>query len=283
MHHLCPCSRRHPSLSRGFAACQALVRFFALHRIKPHAPPLVRAPVNSFEFHSYERLLGYLIPFAPLAFVSQCQCRPSRVLSPLVFFPISTYFTAPPEIPSTPTVLQLGSFHRLSRVEPWDLTANLKSHLQTLYAQSFRITLASSVLPWRLAQTKVLQEGGLTEVACHQLDILDTSSINQFADWLKENYGGLDILLIFSTSWETEIELLSRVHHKNLVGLVGFCFEKGEQMLVYEHIPNGTLMDSLSRKSGIWMDWIMRLKVALGAARGLTYLHELADPPIITY
>ncbi|MFS8032938.1 hypothetical protein Hanom_Chr17g01563601 [Helianthus anomalus] len=52
MHHLCPRSRRHPSLSRGFAACQALVRFFALHRIKPHAPPLVRAPVNSFEFHS---------------------------------------------------------------------------------------------------------------------------------------------------------------------------------------------------------------------------------------
>ncbi|XLR69183.1 hypothetical protein S83_019855, partial [Arachis hypogaea] len=86
-------------------------------------------------------LLGYLIPFAPLAFVSQCQCRPSRVLSPLVFFPISTHFTAPPEIPSAPTVLQLGSFHRLSRVEPWDLTANLKSHLQTLYAQSFRITL----------------------------------------------------------------------------------------------------------------------------------------------
>ncbi|KAL0281704.1 UNVERIFIED_CONTAM: hypothetical protein Sradi_6843400 [Sesamum radiatum] len=50
-------------------------------------------------------LLGYLIPFAPLAFVSQCQCRPSRVLSLLVFFSIYTHFTAPPEIPSAPTVL----------------------------------------------------------------------------------------------------------------------------------------------------------------------------------
>ncbi|KAI5012608.1 hypothetical protein ZWY2020_024874 [Hordeum vulgare] len=49
MHHLCPRSRGHPSLSRGFAACQALVRFFALHRIKPH-------------FHSCERTpqAGYL-------------------------------------------------------------------------------------------------------------------------------------------------------------------------------------------------------------------------------
>ncbi|KAJ3674185.1 hypothetical protein LUZ61_022033, partial [Rhynchospora tenuis] len=57
-----PRFRRHSSLSRGFTACQALVRFFALHRIKPHAPPLVRAPVNSFEFHSCERTpqAGYL-------------------------------------------------------------------------------------------------------------------------------------------------------------------------------------------------------------------------------
>ena len=46
--------------------------------------------------------------------------------------------------------------------------------------------------------------------------------------------------------FKTEIELLSRVHHKNLVGLVGFCFEKGERMLVYEYICNGTLRDSLS-------------------------------------
>jgi serine/threonine protein kinase len=122
-----------------------------------------------------------------------------------------------------------------------------------------------------------------------------------------------------AVEFKTEIELLSRVHHKNLVSLVGFCYEKGEQMLVYEYVPNGTLLDSLSGtlipstlstctilhhslnniaillvlvlkyamdfvtagKSGIWMDWIRRLKVTLGAARGLTYLHELADPPII--
>ena len=46
--------------------------------------------------------------------------------------------------------------------------------------------------------------------------------------------------------FKTEIELLSRVHHKNLAGLVGFCFEQGEQMLVYEFMPNGTLRESLS-------------------------------------
>lgn len=42
--------------------------------------------------------------------------------------------------------------------------------------------------------TKVLQEGGL-DVDCHQLDIIDSSSVNEFAEWLKEKYGGLDILV----------------------------------------------------------------------------------------
>ncbi|XP_037496979.1 probable leucine-rich repeat receptor-like protein kinase At5g49770 [Jatropha curcas] len=81
--------------------------------------------------------------------------------------------------------------------------------------------------------------------------------------------------------FKNEIELLSRVHHKNLVSLLGFCFERGEQMLVYEFVTNGSLSDSLSGKTGIRLDWVRRLKIALGAARGLAYMHELADPPII--
>ncbi|WRX25828.1 Protein kinase domain - like 10 [Theobroma cacao] len=52
-------------------------------------------------------------------------------------------------------------------------------------------------------------------------------------------------------------------------------------MLIYEYVPNGSLSDSLSGKSGIRMDWTRRLKIALGAARGLAYLHKLANPPII--
>ncbi|KAK1430079.1 hypothetical protein QVD17_12579 [Tagetes erecta] len=81
--------------------------------------------------------------------------------------------------------------------------------------------------------------------------------------------------------FKTEIELLSRVHHKNVVGLIGFCLDQGEQMLVYEYIVNGTLKDSLLGRSGIRLDWMRRLKIALGAARGLQYLHNHADPPVI--
>ena len=55
MHHLSLLSRKKVPVKERSAGCQDLVRFFALLRIKPHAPPLVRVPVNSFEFHSCER------------------------------------------------------------------------------------------------------------------------------------------------------------------------------------------------------------------------------------
>eukprot|EP01018_Ginkgo_biloba_P024958 Gb_39314 [translate_table: standard] len=84
-----------------------------------------------------------------------------------------------------------------------------------------------------------------------------------------------------AAEFKNEIELLSRVHHKNLVGLIGFCFEEGEQMLIYEYMPNGTLRDNLYRPTGIHLDWGRRIHIALGVARGLSYLHNHANPPII--
>ncbi|RWW23197.1 hypothetical protein GW17_00012569 [Ensete ventricosum] len=81
--------------------------------------------------------------------------------------------------------------------------------------------------------------------------------------------------------FKTEIEMLSRVHHKNLVDLIGFCFDKGERMLVYEYISNGTLTENLSGRRRTQLDWKRRLHIALDAAKGLAYLHELAKPPII--
>ncbi|KAG2615325.1 hypothetical protein PVAP13_3NG063600 [Panicum virgatum] len=84
-----------------------------------------------------------------------------------------------------------------------------------------------------------------------------------------------------SLEFRTEIELLSRVHHRNVVSLVGFCLDQDEQILVYEYVPNGTLKESLTGKSGVRLDWRRRLRVVLGAAKGVAYLHELADPPIV--
>ncbi|XP_021865966.2 probable LRR receptor-like serine/threonine-protein kinase At1g06840 isoform X1 [Spinacia oleracea] len=78
----------------------------------------------------------------------------------------------------------------------------------------------------------------------------------------------------------TEIQFLSRLHHRNLVSLIGYCSEYGEQVLVYEFMPNGTLREWLSGKSERTLNFVMRLRIALGASRGILYLHTEANPPI---
>ncbi|KAM5582929.1 putative LRR receptor-like serine/threonine-protein kinase [Rosa sericea] len=79
----------------------------------------------------------------------------------------------------------------------------------------------------------------------------------------------------------TEIELLSPLHHRNLVSLVGYCDDEGEQMLVYEFMSHGTLRDHLSAvRSKEPLGFEMRLRIALGSARGILYLHTEANPPI---
>ena len=80
-------------------------------------------------------LLGYLIPFAPHAFVHECQARSSELLSHLVFLPILTDLTPTPAIPLASPGLQPHHLFRGLSVEPIDLTEDARGHLRTLYAQ----------------------------------------------------------------------------------------------------------------------------------------------------
>ena len=80
-------------------------------------------------------LPGYLILFAPLAFVPQRQELSRDSPSPLVFLSISTHFTATPRIPVPLPTLQQDSIRGRFRVEPGAFTVNLPHHLRTLYAQ----------------------------------------------------------------------------------------------------------------------------------------------------
>lgn len=79
-----------------------------------------------------------------------------------------------------------------------------------------------------------------------------------------------------------ELEFLSRLNHKNLVKLLGYCEESGELILVYEYMKYGTLHDHLHNlEDSPLMSWPARIKVALDAARGIEYLHVYAVPQII--
>ncbi|XP_059438926.1 L-type lectin-domain containing receptor kinase IX.1-like [Corylus avellana] len=71
----------------------------------------------------------------------------------------------------------------------------------------------------------------------------------------------------------TEVKIISQLRHRNLVQLIGWCHDKGEFVLVYEFMPNGSLDSHLFRK-GSPLPWAMRYKISLGLASALLYLHE---------
>ncbi|GBG73041.1 hypothetical protein CBR_g12759 [Chara braunii] len=83
--------------------------------------------------------------------------------------------------------------------------------------------------------------------------------------------------------FRVEVAMLSRLCHPNLVNLIGYCADGDQRLLVYEYMPLGSLEDHLfdlppEREA---LDWIMRMKIAAGAAIGLEYLHDKANPPVI--
>jgi serine/threonine-protein kinase PBS1 len=77
--------------------------------------------------------------------------------------------------------------------------------------------------------------------------------------------------------------MLSLLHHQNLVNLVGYCADGDQRLLVYEYMPLGSLEDHLHDlpPDKVPLDWNTRMKIAAGAAKGLEYLHDKAQPPVI--
>lgn len=80
-----------------------------------------------------------------------------------------------------------------------------------------------------------------------------------------------------------EVLMLSLLRHSNLVTLTGYCTDGDQRLLVYEYMPLGSLEDHLFDLEPHQepLDWFTRLKIAIGAARGLEYLHCEANPPVI--
>ncbi|XP_021667210.1 probable LRR receptor-like serine/threonine-protein kinase At2g23950 isoform X2 [Hevea brasiliensis] len=87
------------------------------------------------------------------------------------------------------------------------------------------------------------------------------------------------------SQFRTELEMISLAVHRNLLKLIGYCATPNERLLVYPYMSNGSvasrLRDILITTGKPALDWNTRKRIAIGAARGLLYLHEQCDPKII--
>lgn len=81
--------------------------------------------------------------------------------------------------------------------------------------------------------------------------------------------------------FESEVETLGKIRHKNIVRLWCCCKSGNSKLLVYEYMPNGSLGDLLHSSKGRLLEWPMRFKILLDAAEGLSYLHHDCVPPIV--
>ncbi|KAK8457110.1 hypothetical protein SEVIR_3G125800v4 [Setaria viridis] len=114
------------------------------------------------------------------------------------------------------------------------------------------------------SQANFLAEGGYGSV--HRGVLPDGQAIAVKQHKLASSQGDVEFC--------SEVEVLSCAQHRNVVMLIGFCVENKRRLLVYEYICNGSLDSHLYGRNEETLEWAARQKIAVGAARGLRYLHE---------
>ncbi|XP_031389392.1 receptor-like protein kinase At3g21340 isoform X2 [Punica granatum] len=118
---------------------------------------------------------------------------------------------------------------------------------------------------------KIIGEGNFGKVFRGKLDDGTEVAVKKLSRSAKEG----------PKQFETEAKLLLKIHHRNLVALLGFCDEPENMALIYEYLAKGNLHENLSGKNANFLTWDQRLCIAVDAAKGLDYLHNDCNPPII--
>ncbi|KAL0399287.1 UNVERIFIED_CONTAM: Calcium/calmodulin-regulated receptor-like kinase [Sesamum radiatum] len=119
--------------------------------------------------------------------------------------------------------------------------------------------------------TTLIGQGAYGPVYKAQMSTGETVAVKMLASDSKQG----------EKEFQTEVTLLGRLHHRNLVNLVGYCAEKNQHMLIYVYMSRGSLASHLYSEKFEPLNWELRVQIALDVARGLEYLHDGAVPPVI--
>ncbi|XP_050106837.1 probable LRR receptor-like serine/threonine-protein kinase At5g45780 isoform X3 [Malus sylvestris] len=168
--------------------------------------------------------------------------------------------------PSSPDSAQIG----VGVSKPTNVQQDYEFDISHLKRFSFReLQIATS----NFSSKNILGQGGYGVVYKGCLPNRTMMAVKRLRD---PNFTG-------EVQFQTEVEMIGLALHRNLLRLYGFCMTPNERLLIYPFMPNGSVADRL-RETGREkpsLDWDRRLCIALGAARGLLYLHEQCNPKII--
>lgn len=215
----------------------------------------------------------------------------------------------PPESPSSSSTLMSTSTSSSSGSHAWIYVVGFGSALFLIVTISVVAVLYlrlkrrfTAVSPWKQGMSGQLQRDLDTAVpllkrqevesACEDFsNIIGSSSDSVVYKGTLSN--GQEIaatsIRVAATNWtpsselsfRRKVEALARMKHPHLVNLVGYCSEEDPftRILVFEYASNGTLYDHLHNKESEHLDWATRMRVVMGAAYGLTYMHHELVPP----
>ncbi|KAK1549882.1 hypothetical protein Q3G72_009475 [Acer saccharum] len=187
----------------------------------------------------------------------------------------------PPCEPKKGFVTKQSSFQRLSFLD-------LSNPSSTMLSEDLSISLAGSnlhvfthaelkVVTQNFSPSNFIGEGGFGPVYKGFID-------DKLRYGLKAQPVAVKLLdlegLQGHREWLTEVIFLGQLRHPHLVKLIGYCCEEDHRVLVYEYMPRGSLENQLFRRYSVSLPWSARMKIAVGAAKGLAFLHE-AEKPVI--
>ncbi|KAH9669705.1 Somatic embryogenesis receptor kinase 1 [Citrus sinensis] len=182
-------------------------------------------------------------------------------------------FSPPPPFGPTSSPGNLSYFLKIGRTKIYDSDSEDDSELQLGQLKRFSLR-ELQVATDGFSNKNILGRGGFGKVYKGRLADGKLVAVKRLKE--ERTSGG-------ELQFQTEVKIISMAVHRNLLGLCGFCTTVTEKLLVYRYMANGSVASRLrERQSSLPpLDWPTRKKIALGSARGLSYLHEHCDPKII--